>query len=216
MTKARVVALGDSCLAIQFDKVIDPAVNARCVALAESLARLGLRGVRDIVPTYNTVALHFDPVQADRRRLHHEIDNAVSALSDDHAQAPRTIEIPVTYGGADGPDLGAVAAFGRCSEADVVRLHTAPSYRVYMLGFLPGFPYMGAVDSRIAAPRLDTPRVRVAAGSVGIAGFQTGIYPFDTPGGWRIIGRTSTKVFDVARDDPFLLKAGDAVKFVAA
>jgi KipI family sensor histidine kinase inhibitor len=216
MTQARVVALGDACLAIQFDNVIDPAVNARCVALAESLARLGLRGLRDIIPTYNTVALHVDPMQADRRRLHDEIDKAVSALSDGHDHVPRTIEVPVTYGGADGPDLGAVAAFGRCSEADVVRLHTAPSYRVYMLGFLPGFPYMGAVDSRIAAPRLDIPRVRVAAGSVGIAGFQTGIYPFDTPGGWRIIGRTSTKVFDVARDDPFLLKAGDAVKFVAA
>ena len=103
----------------------------------------------------------------------------------------RTIEIPVSYGGASGPDLAAVAEFAKCSEADVVRLHTETLYRVYMLGFLPGFAYMGSVDRRIAMPRLETPRMRVAAGSVGIAAEQTGIYPCDTPGGWRIIGRTS-------------------------
>ncbi len=111
----------------------------------------------------------------------------------------RTIEIPVSYGGASGPDLAAVAEFAECSEADVVQLHTQARYRVYMLGFLPGFAYMGSVDRRIAMPRLDTPRMRVNAGSVGIAGEQTGIYPCDTPGGWRIIGRTSAKLFDATR-----------------
>jgi KipI family sensor histidine kinase inhibitor len=122
----------------------------------------------------------------------------------------------VTYGGASGPDLGAVSDFAQCSEADVVRLHMETRYRVYMLGFLPGFAYMGTVNHRIAMPRLDTPRMRVAAGSVGIAAAQTGIYPCDSPGGWRIIGRTSTKPFDPRRDEPFLLKAGDHVKFVNA
>jgi KipI family sensor histidine kinase inhibitor len=112
--------------------------------------------------------------------------------------------------------LGAVAEFAECSEEDVVRLHAARAYHVYMLGFLPGFAYMGSVDPRIAMPRLDAPRLRVAAGSVGIAAAQTGIYPCETPGGWRIIGRTSTKVFDAARTEPFLLRAGDSVTFVPA
>ena len=128
----------------------------------------------------------------------------------------RTIEIPVSYGGASGPDLEAVAEFAECSEADVVQLHMQARYRVYMLGFLPGFAYMGTVDRRIAMPRLDTPRMRVNAGSVGIAGEQTGIYPCDTPGGWRIIGRTSAKLFDATRAQPSLLKAGDYVTFVSA
>jgi KipI family sensor histidine kinase inhibitor len=126
------------------------------------------------------------------------------------------VRIPVSYGGEFGPDLAAVAAFGRCTEEDVIRLHARKVYRVYMLGFLPGFGYMGSVDPRIAMPRLETPRMRVAAGSVGIAGAQTGVYPTDTPGGWRIIGRTGTRMFDPAWERPFLLKAGDLVQFVVA
>ena len=196
---------------------IDPAVNARCIAVAAALERLALRGVRDVVPTYNAVTVHFDPLTTDRQALGAELE---PARRDDPAATAdtdvRTIEIPVSYGGASGPDLAAVAEFAKCSEADVVRLHTETLYRVYMLGFLPGFAYMGSVDRRIAMPRLDTPRMRVAAGSIGIASEQTGIYPCDTPGGWRIIGRTSTKVFDATRPEPFLLKAGDRVKFVAA
>jgi inhibitor of KinA len=212
----RIVMLGDSCVAIRFDAGIDPVVNARCVALAEWLECRERRGIRDIIPTYNAVTIHFDPTQVDRQRLSEELASAASNPVASAAPHARTIDIPVSYGGAHGPDLAAVADFGRCSEEEVVRLHSETEYRVYMLGFLPGFPYLGTVDPRIAAPRLETPRLRVAAGSVGIAGSQTGVYPFETPGGWRIIGRTSTKVFDVAREDPFLLRAGDRVRFVAA
>jgi KipI family sensor histidine kinase inhibitor len=125
------------------------------------------------------------------------------------------VEIPVSYGGADGPDLPAVALFASVSEEDVIRIHQGTIYRVYMLGFLPGFAYLGSVNPRIAMPRVQAPRARVPAGSVGIAGAQTGVYPCDAPGGWRIIGRTPIAVFDSARPDPFLLKAGDRVKFVA-
>src|SRR5205814_9646705 len=138
---------------------------------------------------------------------------AMDAVSSD-AGSGATLEIPVHYGGEDGPDVASVADFGACSEADVVRLHTAPEYRVYMLGFLPGFAYLGSVDRRIAMPRLDTPRVRVKAGSVGIAGIQTGIYPCDSPGGWRIIGRTDVVTFDPAKSVPFLFNPGQRVKFV--
>lgn len=216
MSVSRIVTLGDSCISMQFAAAIDPLVNAHCIALAASLERLALRGVRDVVPTYNAVTVHFDPLVADRQALTTELGRLAAAVPRVPDDPSHTIEIPVSYGGETGPDLAAVAEFAKCSEADVVRLHTQTAYRVYMLGFLPGFTYMGPVDARIAMPRLDTPRMRVAAGSVGIAGSQTGIYPYDTPGGWRIIGRTTVKVFDVARAEPFLLKAGDRVKFVAA
>jgi inhibitor of KinA len=123
------------------------------------------------------------------------------------------VRIPVCYGGELGPDLDGVAAFGSVSTDEVIALHSAPTYRVFMLGFVPGFAYMGVVDARIAAPRRPTPRVRVPAGSVGIAGVQTGIYPTETPGGWQLIGRTPVKPFDARREKPFLMKAGDSVQF---
>jgi inhibitor of KinA len=211
-----IVRLGDSCVSLHFASAIDPSVNARCISLAGSFERLALHGVRDVVPTYNAVTVHFDPLLADGHALTAELDRFAAAAAPASDGGLRTIEIPVRYGGESGPDLAAVAGFAKCSEAEVVRLHTQPRYRVYMLGFLPGFAYMGLVDRRIAMPRLDTPRMRVAAGSVGIAADQTGIYPCDTPGGWRIIGRTSAKVFDATSAEPFLLTAGDHVKFVAA
>lgn len=216
MSLSRIVSFGDSCVSAQFAAAIDPAVNARCIALAAALERLALRGVRDVVPTYNAVTVHFDPLTTDRQALGAELSRLAASTVAPADTDVRTIEIPVSYGGASGPDLAAVAEFAKCSEAGVVRLHTESPYRVYMLGFLPGFAYMGKVDRRIAMPRLETPRMRVAAGSIGIASEQTGIYPCDTPGGWRIIGRTSMKVFDATRPEPFLLKAGDRVKFVAA
>jgi KipI family sensor histidine kinase inhibitor len=215
MSAARVVMLGDSSISVQLAPAVDPAVNARCIALAGSLEKLGLRGVRDIVPTYNSVTVHFDPLLADGKALVAELDRLAGVTFPESAAEARTIEIPVSYGGVSGPDLKDVAEFAACGEADVVRLHTETPYRVYMLGFLPGFAYMGTVDRRIAMPRLDTPRMRVDAGSVGIAGEQTGIYPCDSPGGWRIIGRTSAKVFDATRAQPSLLTAGDYVKFVS-
>jgi KipI family sensor histidine kinase inhibitor len=208
--------LGDGCLAIQFEPVIDPGVNARCIALAASLNGLGLAGLRDIVPTYNAVTIHFDARAVDREALGRQVLALAGSARPTHEGDTRVVEIPVTYGGSVGPDLAQVAAFAGCAEADVVRMHGGRMYRVYMLGFLPGFAYMGPVDARIAMPRLEKPRMRVAAGSVGIAGAQTGIYPCETPGGWRIIGRTPRSLFDSGRDDPFLLRAGDRVRFVAA
>jgi inhibitor of KinA len=214
MTEARIVAMGDSCLSIVFDEKIDPVVNARCIALAESLE--SHTGLRDVVPSYNSVTVHFDALKTDRSALERELRRFLADQGAFEKPEPAPVEIPVTYGGEWGPDLAAVAEFGHCSEHDVIRLHSAVVYRVYMLGFLPGFAYLASVDSRIAMPRLETPRLRVLSGSVGIAGPQTGIYPCDTPGGWRIVGRTATKVFDLRSSNPFLLKAGDRVKFVAA
>jgi inhibitor of KinA len=215
MSAGRIVALGDSCIALHLADVIDPDVNARCIALAAALEQRALPGVRDVVAAYNSVTVHFDPQLTNGETVGSELGRLADAMPLAPQGAFHTIEIPVTYGGEPGPDLAAVAEFAKCSQADVVKLHTQKPYRVYMLGFLPGFAYLGSVDVRIAMPRLETPRARVAAGSIGIAGQQTGIYPCDTPGGWRIIGRTSTRVFDAARADPFLLKPGDYVKFVS-
>jgi inhibitor of KinA len=216
MNDFHILALGDSCLSVVFEEKIDPAINARCVALAGALERTSRPGIRDVVPAYNTVAVYFDPLQLDRRSVTSELEHLAAA----QAKAPEhdglLLVVPVRYGGASGPDLPTVADFARCSEDEVVRLHGSIEYRVYMLGFLPGFAYLASVDNRIAMPRLDTPRMRVQAGSVGIAGRQTGVYPCDTPGGWRIIGRTDLKTFDATRPEPFLFKPGQRVKFVAA
>ena len=214
--RGRISVLGDSCVALHLAASIDPAVNARCIAVASALESLALRGIRDVVPSYNSVTVHFDPLVADVPALSAELGRLAEKTPFASQAASREIEIAVSYGGSSGPDLAAVADFAGRSEAEVVRLHTETRYRVYMLGFLPGFAYLGSVDPRIAMPRLETPRMRVAAGSVGIAGEQTGVYPCDTPGGWRVIGQTSTRMFDAARAEPFLLKAGDRVKFVAA
>jgi KipI family sensor histidine kinase inhibitor len=212
----RIVPLGDSCLSIVFAEKIDPAINAQCIAMAGLLAQAGRPGIRDIVPTYNAVTVYFDPLRIDPEDLSTELTVLAGTDFADPAPDREPISIPVEYGGESGPDLPSVAEFARCSEAEAVQIHARKVYRVYMLGFLPGFAYMGTVDARIAMPRLSTPRLRVSAGSVGVAGSQTGVYPCDTPGGWRIIGRTATKMFDSSRDAAFLLRPGDLVKFVIA
>ena len=212
----RLVSNGDTCLSIVFDDRIDADVNAHCVSIAAALQAQRQEGIRDVVPTFNTVAVHFDSVRLHRGVLEAELLRLAALPANSALSDPLPIEIPVAYGGDAGPDLHDVAAFGGCSEAEVVTRHTSVVYRVYMLGFLPGFAYMASVDPRIAAPRLGTPRARVAAGSVGIAGAQTGVYPCETPGGWRIIGKTATQLVDTSRPNPFLLRAGDRVKFVAA
>jgi len=215
------VQAGDSAIVVEFEDRIDPRINARAVALAETLVMRRVAGVRDVVPTIRSVTVYFDPLRTDRTALEEQINRAamesVGVIGKDHAAdaagTPEPTHIPVCYGGDLGPDLEAVAAFGRMSEADVVSLHTGRTYRVFMLGFVPGFAYLGNVDERIASPRLTTPRTRVPAGSVAIAGMQTGIYPMETPGGWRLIGRTNVKPFDLASPKPFLFKAGDLVRF---
>jgi KipI family sensor histidine kinase inhibitor len=216
MSDAHISFPGDACLSVAFDRVIDPAVNERCVALAGALERTRRTGIRDIVSGFHTVVVYFDPLTISREALAADVERAMADRVPPSAEDDPPVEIPVRYGGDGGPDLGAVAAFGGCSEDDVIRMHTGAIYRVYMLGFLPGFAYLGSVDPRIAMPRLASPRVAVSAGSVGIAGGQTGIYPCETPGGWRIIGRTDVRMFDPALANPSLLRPGQRVEFVAA
>lgn len=206
---------GDSMLLVELEAVIDPLVNERAIALAARLRGRQMRGVRDIAPGYCTVGVHFDPLQTDLAGLEHAIADeaaAVAVIATLPAKAP--IEIAVRYGGADGPDLEAVAAHAGCTPAEVIERHAARVYRVYMLGFVPGFAYMGRVDASIAVPRHRVPRERVPAGSVGIAGEQTGVYPVASPGGWQLIGRAASVMFDPDRTPPSLLTPGDLVRFM--
>src|SRR5688572_24485576 len=202
-------------LLFELEGSFDPAFDARAILLAARIRGRRARGVRDVAPGYRTVGVHFDPLQTDLAALEHaiQVECSVVEVIDGVAARP-VIEIPVHYGGEGGPDLAAVAEFAGCSEQDVIARHSGRIYRVYMLGFVPGFSYMGRVDSLIAAPRHRVPRERVPAGSVGIAGGQTGVYPVDSPGGWQLVGSTDTVMFDASRERPSLLGAGDLVRFV--
>jgi KipI family sensor histidine kinase inhibitor len=206
---------GDTLLLVEFEPVIDPLVNERVVALGRALRTRRVPGVRDVVPGYCTVGIHFDPLRTDLAALERVVESEGRHLEGvTTLPAARLVEIPVRYGGDDGPDLAEVARFGGCTTREVVEQHCGTAYRVYMLGFVPGFAYLGRVPAIIAAPRHRVPRDHVRAGSVGIAGQQTGVYPIDSPGGWQLIGRTSTVMFDPDREPASLLSAGDMVRFV--
>jgi inhibitor of KinA len=215
MSAPRIVHAGDAVLVIEFEERIDPEISTRAAAVAAAIEASRIPAVRDVVPTYRSVAVYFDPLELD----HAELTRKLQTLTE-HSSPPverarvATFEIPVCYGGNLGPDLANIAALGGLTEADAIALHSSATYRVFMIGFMPGFAYMGTVDPRIAAPRLEKPRVRVPRGSVGIAQQQTGIYPSDGPGGWQLIGRTPVRPFDLSRPDPFLFRAGDDVRFV--
>jgi KipI family sensor histidine kinase inhibitor len=217
MARINIRPSGDSMLLVEFEAGIDPEVNDRVIALGARLRRRAGRGVLDVVPGYRTLGVHFDPLQTDLAALERAIEMDLRGLEVAPPAASRhLVEIPVQYGGAAGPDLESVAVQAGCSPDEVVQRHAARIYRVYMLGFVPGFAYMGRVDSSIAVARHRVPRERVPAGSVGIAGEQTGVYPIETPGGWQLIGRTSLMMFDPIRTPPSLLQPGDLVRFVPA
>jgi KipI family sensor histidine kinase inhibitor len=215
MTAFHISPCGDSMLLVEFEARIDPTVNQRVIALGNRLRGRNARGILDVVPGYCALGVHFDPLQTDLAALEQAI--AADAATIDAAESPAArpiVEIPVQYGGEGGPDLDAVAAFAGCGPDEVIGRHAARIYRVYMLGFVPGFAYMGRVDPTIAIPRHRVPRERVPPGSVGIAGEQTGVYPVESPGGWHLIGRTRTSMFDPSASPPSLLQPGDLVRFV--
>lgn len=206
---------GDSMVIVEIEPTIDPLVNERAIEMGARLARRALPGVRDIVPGYCTLGVHFDPLRTDLGALERAIDDEARIVERVDALPPKAIvEIPAAYGGEYGPDLQSVADARGLTPDEVIAVHSAATYRVYMLGFVPGFTYMARVDPRIVMPRHRVPRDRVAAGSIGIAGEQTGVYPADTPGGWQIIARTTMKMFDRARTPASLLAPGDLVRFV--
>ena len=213
MFRFELLPAGDSALLVQLPERIDPQLNAWCIALGRSVERRIGDPILDVVVGYCSVTVYFDPVATDVRWLEKEIRSIAADVGELTREYGGFVEVPVCYGGEFGPDLPDVARFGNCSADEVIAIHSSATYRVYLVGFVPGFAYLAEVDRRIAAPRRAAPRTAVPPGSVAIAGGQTGIYPSATPGGWNIIGRTPVKPYDPSRSEPFLLKAGDRVRF---
>lgn len=202
---------GDSSLSVVFEQKIDVDINDRVIALAEYL---NFKGLIECIPAYCALTVVYDPCLVTFKEVESKI--AATALSiDQKSKKPsKIVEIPVFYGGECGPDIGFVASHAGLTEQEVINQHAAPLYRVFMLGFTPGFPYLGGLNPALETPRLEKPRLSIPAGSVGIAGMQTGVYPISSPGGWQIIGKTSLNLFDVNEAKPFLLSAGDYIRFV--
>lgn len=205
---------GDSAILIRFGDRIDLEINRRAHALARRIAAGPLPGIGEAVPGYTTLLVQYDPLRLEYERALEWLWVQAGQAVDEPLPAPRRVTVPVRYGGEYGPDLEFVAEHCRLSPGEVVRLHSGGEYPVFFLGFTPGFPYLGGLDPRLAAPRLATPRTRVPAGSVGIAGPQTGIYSVDSPGGWRLIGWTPLRLFDPGADPPARLAPGDLVTFI--
>lgn len=214
----KILPSGDSAFLLSFGEEISEEINQRVFAcesyLRNQIEKGAVRGIIGMVPAYTTLLVLFDPMEIRRWKLERILRNAVRNNSESKEKQGRLVEIPVCYGGTFGPDLADVAKFCGMSEEEVISRHCGRDYQVYMMGFLPGFPYLGNMDPAIAIPRLDTPRVKIPAGSVGIGGSQTGIYPLESPGGWRLIGRSPVLLFSPEEKEPFLLSAGDKVRFV--
>jgi inhibitor of KinA len=209
----RLVPAGDSGWLIELPERLDADVNTRAIEIARAVEHSQLSGVTDIVVGYRSVMVYVDPLAVPRSWIKSALETIAAQPSPSSAPAGNTVIVPVCYEDAYGPDLGDVARFAHCSVDEVITLHLAPEYRVYVVGFVPGFAYMASVDPRIAAPRRPSPRLRVPAGSVAVAAGQTGIYPAETPGGWHVIGRTPVKPYDPSRENPFLFHPGDRVRF---
>ena len=213
MEDVRILTVGDCALSVEFGQEISLEINHKVMALKTVLERKPITGLGELVPTYCSLLIQYDPMVLRYGPLRDKLKDLVTQLDEVEMPPKQVVEIPVAYGGEYGPDLGEVARSHNISEEEVIRLHSEPEYPIYMLGFVAGFPYLGGMNKAIATPRKTSPRLKIEAGSVGIAGEQTGIYSVQSPGGWQIIGRTPLKLYDVEREEPVLLKAGQYVKF---
>ncbi|MEJ8546297.1 5-oxoprolinase subunit PxpB [Brevibacillus borstelensis] len=230
MTTFQIEPMGEQAVIIRFGTVIDRQTHEKVRKFSAWLDQHPVPGMIEYIPGFTTVTVFYDPVAFYVRqtsvltlnepsfsayeRMRMVLGEALAQLSDHLPAAGNTVEIPVLYGGEMGPDLAEVAAYHQMSEREVIRIHSEGEYHVYMIGFAPGFPYIGGLSETIATPRKTSPRLKIPKGSVGIAGKQTGIYSLETPGGWQIIGRTPISLFRPDRNPPSILKAGDRVRFV--
>ena len=214
---ARFLPAGDSAIAVEFGREIDLNINNQVAAMRtviEAAIDEGkLKGIVELVPTYGSLLVVYDQLAVGYAGLIEQLKILAEGLEGVEIPEREVVEIPVVYGGEYGPDLGIVAQLNSLSEDEVIKRHSEAEYPIYMLGFVAGFPYLGGMDKSIAAPRKQTPRLKIPAGSVGIAGQQTGIYSVESPGGWQIIGRTPLKLYDAAREKPILLRAGQSIRF---
>ena len=213
--KPTISPVGDRAISIDFGQVIDPTINRHIRQTIERIKELQLEGIIELVPTYCALLVEYDAMLYSYSEICNIIEPTLEeGMTNTTNELATVVEVPTVYGGEFGPDLSFVASHNHLSEDEVISIHSGTDYLVYMLGFIPGFTYLGGMDSRIATPRLSSPRTLIPAGSVGIAGEQTGTYPSDSPGGWQIIGRTPVTMYDMSKAQAALLKAGDYVRYV--
>ena len=207
--------LGDCALLITFGSGISDTVNDRVYQAADLINRARIPAVRELVPAFTTLTVHYDPCQMTYDLLWAELEQCLCHLAVGINKSARVVEIPVCYDAAFAPDLAEVADYCGLTTREVIQRHCQAEYRVYFLGFSPGFPYLGGMDPGISCPRRDSPRLEIPAGSVGIADSQTGIYPLETPGGWQLIGRTPLTLINLNDPQPTLLQPRDQIRFKA-
>ncbi len=206
--------VGDRGVIVEYGDAISREINIKVRTMAMAIAEEKPVGIVEVIPTYRSLLIVYDPLAIDLKGLEDLLQSMESRLDQLQIPPPRTVEIPVFYGGDLGPDIEFVAQTHNLTVEDVIRIHSGALYQIYMIGFTPGFPFLGGLPQELHTPRLETPRPLVPAGSVGIANNQTGVYPIDSPGGWRLIGRTPLSLFSPSKENPFLYRAGDMIKFV--
>lgn len=215
MADVKFLLTGDTSLTVEFGNEISESINTQIRAFSIALQNSKIPGIVETVPTYRSLMIHYDPGVILYKPLVQKLTALLGQLDKIEIPPSEVLEIPVLYGGEMGPDLDFVAQHNGKTPEEVVQIHTSTEYLIYMLGFTPGFTYLGGMSDEIATPRLKTPRVKIPAGSVGIAGSQTGVYPIDSPGGWQLIGRTPVRMYDPDRETPILPQAGQYIKFYA-
>ena len=210
----KICTAGDSSVLIEFGREISPEINAQITAVVRLIKAQHIEGVTDMIPAFASLLINYDPRVVSYAGLRARLEKLLKLEISGETSESRIFEIPVCYGGEYGPDLQNIADHAGLTPDEVIKIHSAKDYLIYMLGFLPGFSYLGGLDDRIHTPRLANPRIRIPAGSVGIGGSQTGIYPLDSPGGWQLLGMTPVKTYDPEREVPILFEAGDYIRFV--
>ncbi len=213
--KVKFLIASDTSICVEFGNEISKEINAKIRAFEDTLKDHPIEGIEETVPTYRSVLVHYNPGIVTFAELAEKLSEIIEKSGNVEASEGELVRVPVCYGGEYGPDLEYVAEYHNMTAEEVISIHTGAECLIYMLGFTPGFSYMGGMDPRIATPRLKTPRVKIPAGSVGIAAGQTGIYPIDSPGGWQLIGRTPWKLYDPHREPAVLFEAGQRVQFYA-
>lgn len=214
MNEIKICTAGDSSVLIEFGQEISPEINGQITALVRLIKAQHIEGVTDMIPAFASLLINYDPRVVSYAGLRARLEKLLKLEISGETSESRIFEIPVCYGGKYGPDLQNIADHAGLNPEEVIRIHSEKDYLIYMLGFLPGFSYLGGLDERIHTPRLANPRIRIPAGSVGIGGSQTGIYPLDSPGGWQLLGMTPVKTYDPGREVPILFEAGDYIRFV--
>lgn len=212
--KVKYLTAGDSAVVMEFGNEVSEEINAKIRNTIEKLENEKIEGIIELTPTYRSITVKYNPLEISYKKLIEVLNKFENIKVDNENVKVKLVEIPTVYGDEYGQDIAFVAENANISQEEVIKIHTGKDYLVYMLGFAPGFTYLGGMDEKIATPRLKSPRLKIAAGSVGIAGSQTGMYPSESPGGWQLIGRTPLKLYDEKSNPPVFINAGDYIRYV--